>query len=392
MSITRTFSKKWALLLGALSIAVIAVALWNLFQKRFLVSGVTCFAYRDINRNGIYDMQDRPYAGLKVTLERPKGKAAKKESNISGFANFDMSKGHKRSEIHSPGEYTFHAEAPSDCEITSGNTTQTITIRAHDAAVAGLIAERLLEPVGVAPRLQISGSVKLDQSLLASSHSILRATSPTGDVFPVPISTSGRYSFPAAAGNWHLDLTGSDGKTKSRELSVNGYPVVLSQMDRDTFPPRANAKLKIIGFDQLTSSDTLCEIPNGYEGFNWRNWVATHHKFYQGNGYINATVSSEYVAYTSAGHPATFSSPVPFDFVGAYVGAAWPETEKADVVVRGWRQDRQVYEDRFRVSISGPLYFNADYREVTRVEFASESYRQIVIDDLACRMGVTPAE
>ncbi len=35
---------------------------------------ISCFAYRDINRNGRYDTVDRPYAGLQVTLRRPDGR------------------------------------------------------------------------------------------------------------------------------------------------------------------------------------------------------------------------------------------------------------------------------------------------------------------------------
>jgi hypothetical protein len=144
-------------------------------------------------------------------------------------------------------------------------------------------------------------------------------------------------------------------------------------------------KSQIIGFDNLTSSDTLYEIPNEYEGLNWRNWVATHQKLYQGNGYINAATSSEYVAYTSSGHPAAISSTKMFDFVGVNVGMAWPEGEPHDIVVKAWRNETEVYHDRFRATTAGPTYFAADYRSITRVEFASEGYWQIALDDLICR-------
>ena len=170
-----------------------------------------------------------------------------------------------------------------------------------------------------------------------------------------------------------------------RNLSVDKYPLIASQMhaDRQSFPPKP--KLKVIGFDNLTTSDTLCEIPNGYEGLDWRNWVATHQKLYEGNGFINAATSSEYVAYNSSGHPATLSSSQMFDLVGVYAGMAWPDGERHDIVVKAWRNDTEVYHDRFRGTISGPTYFDADYRSVTRVEFASDGYWQIVVDDLACR-------
>ena len=66
---------------------------------------VSCFAYRDDNRNGVYDMADRPYAGLRVELKRPDGSVVSRDSNISGFANFDASLGDKDVHVFEPGQY-----------------------------------------------------------------------------------------------------------------------------------------------------------------------------------------------------------------------------------------------------------------------------------------------
>ena len=121
--------------------------------------------------------------------------------------------------------------------------------------------------------------------------------------------------------------------------------------------------MKIISFDDLTASGTLLEIPNGYEGLNWRNWVATHQKFYEGNSFVNLNTSGEYVAYTSSGHPATISSPKLFDFVGACVGVAWSEGEQHDIVVKAWRNESEVYRIASGRRTAGPIYFDADYQE-----------------------------
>jgi hypothetical protein len=74
-----------------------------------------------------------------------------------------------------------------------------------------------------------------------------------------------------------------------------------------------------------------------------------------------------------------------FDFVGAYVGMAWSGGERHDVLVRAWRNENEVYHDRFRATTAGPIYFDADYRSITRIEFASAGYWQILVDDLTIR-------
>ncbi len=136
-----------------------------------------------------------------------------------------------------------------------------------------------------------------------------------------------------------------------------------------------------VGFDDLTSSDTLYEVPSGYAGLNWNNWVATHQKFYRTASHVNATVSSEYFAYTSAGHPASTWSETAIDFVGGFVTMTLDQGENCDVIVRAWRNEELVYEDRFRTSGSGPIWFDADYRGITRIEFSNEAYWHAGIDD-----------
>ncbi len=32
----------------------------------------------------------------------------------------------------------------------------------------------------------------------------------------------------------------------------------------------------VVGFDDFTTAKSLAEIPNGYGGLDWSNWVATH--------------------------------------------------------------------------------------------------------------------
>lgn len=365
---------------------LVGIALLLGFGPERLSVHISCFAFRDVNRNGVYDIEDRPYAGLKVTMTRPSGGPVQQVSNLSGFTNFDLSRSRRIGDLRSPGEHTIHVEVPKNWRVTSRNDVQTIVISKREASITGLVANRTFDAVGVAPDLAISGTVAVDEHDPGTSDRALQAHSPDGETIAVPIEKDGGFSLPATTGEWRLELTAHGSVSATRKVAVQQYPVVASQLPAVAIPhARSRPSARTIGFDDLTTSDTLYEVPNGYAGLNWRNWVATHQKLYGGDGYVNATVSSEYVAYTSSGHPATISSPTEFDFVGAYVTAAWPKGEDYDVIVRAWRQDHQVYEDRFRVTVAGPVYFDADYRNISKVEFASDGYWQVAVDDVTVR-------
>jgi hypothetical protein len=307
-------------------------------------------------------------------------------SNISGFANFTMARRGRRAAITAPGRYTITVNPPKDWIITTGSLQQTVSFKRLESAPAGMVAEQPILPVGVAPELTISGSIASGASGPPGAAGPLRATSPSGRTIDVPVSATGQFRLPAEPGDWQLTPTSSSAEpTIPRTVTVRDYAVVLSTIDRRISAPPAKPVHHRADFDTLTTSDTLFEIPHGYAGLNWTNWVATHQKFYRAPGTVNGAVSSEYVAYNSSGHPAIVWSDRAFDLEGAYVSVSWPDAERYDLIVRAWRHDRLVYQDRLRGRTGGPVYFDADYRDVTRVEFASESYWQLVIDDLDFR-------
>ncbi len=342
---------------------------------------ISCFAYRDINRNGTYDMSDRPYSGLEVFLKHPDGRQSMRKSNVAGFANFAMSLNNNAHEIRTPGRYSITAKAAEGWQITSGNAAQELIIKELEGSPAGLIAEQTLLPVGVAPELTISGRLELPANGDPTDYTVTGVFQTENTLEATP-SAEGAYSMLAENGVWRLDFHGPDGLLTRRVVKLSNYPVIFSTV----IPHRqyANRELenKRIGFDDLTQSDTLYEIPNGYANLNWHNWIATHHKFYGGHGYINGTVSGEYVAYNSSGHPATVESSTPFDFVGAFIAVAWPQAEKGFIDIKGWHGDELIYHDRIKTSTSGPIQFAAGYKNVTRVEFSTEHYWQIVMDDI----------
>ena len=343
---------------------------------------ISCFTYRDVNRNGSYDTQDRPYAGMAVELRRPAGAPVGRLSNIGGFANFKMFLNNRKFDIHTPGKYQITAIAPEGWVITSKNRTQIANFKKLTEAPAGIILEKTLEPVGIAPELTISGTVDPKHGV-----EFLKATPPGGRAMTVPVSESGEYEIAAKKGEWSLKFITAEGPTGERTVTVGDYAVVVSRFHPAVGGFSAKTAVQRVGFDSLTPSDTLYEIPNGYAGLNWTNWIATHQRFYNGAGYINATVSSEYMAYNSSGHPATIWSDQPFDFAGASLGVAWDEATEHDVIIRAWRGEDLVHEDRIRATTAGPVYFDADYHGITRLEFSHEAYWQIVLDDFEFRTG-----
>jgi hypothetical protein len=291
--------------------------------------------------------------------------------------------GHSRwyGDLNAPGEYTVRVEPPPGWQVTSGNASQTITVSEREASATGLVANTTYDAVGVAPDLRISGALGEAGSDAAGVR--LRAQSPHGTIESVEIAEDGTFSFPVSRGDWRLELSSHGKAMVTRDVTVQDYPVVLSRLSATAMPHGPHGPQRItVNFDDVTPSDTLQEIPNGYAGVNWRNWVSTHEKLYGGDGFVNAAVSSEYVAYTSAGHPATISSASTFDFVGAYVTALWPGTAEYDAIIRAWRGDELVYEDRFRPKAAGPEFFAADYRGISKLEFSSDGYWQVAVDDI----------
>jgi hypothetical protein len=50
--------------------------------------------------------------------------------------------------------------------------------------------------------------------------------------------------------------------------------------------------------------------------------------------------------------------------------------------VKAWRGEELVYQDDVKLSRLGPVFFQANYDQVTKVEFETDHYWQVVTDDL----------
>jgi hypothetical protein len=350
--------------------------IWNPIENGEMPLSI--FVFRDMDGDGNYTIKDRPFANVVVEVLGPAGPRAALRSNISGFVNCMASAVLKDRLITQPGAWHIRVVPPPGWAITTGNAQQVIVVVAMPGAPGGLVARVLPDPVGLAPIPSIRGRIaRPDQ---APSAKVL-ATGPDGNRSSLAVGSGGTFSVPVTQGAWLVDIAEVGARDRRHHVPVDGYPVVLPLLPPDPRRPAAGAR-RLIDFDDLIAHPAVAKIPNGYGGLNWRNWVVTHNRTYQGEGYINGTVSGDYVAYNGSGHPAVIDSENPFDFIGGYFTVAWSDAEGETLHVRAWRQDALVHEDTLSLSAMGPVFFSAHYQGITRMELRTAHYWQAVADAL----------
>jgi len=147
-----------------------------------------------------------------------------------------------------------------------------------------------------------------------------------------------------------------------------------------------------INFDDLSPSGNLTQIPNGYAGLNWDNFIVLNTVTFTGlhgiNGYGNGTVSSPNVAYNNGGQPATISSATPFTLNSGYFTAAWNNGLNLEVIAQS---GSSVVTENYTLNPQNPDFVSFNLPDVTSVEFissggSSAGYRgggtQFVLDNL----------
>lgn len=343
---------------------------------------ISGFVFRDRNRNGVYDLQDRPMAHVAFELVGPKGTNIVRRSNISGFANFKMSGLGRDADIVHPGVYEYRTKIPPGWKLTTGNAVQRTFFEILLGSPAGMISSTPTTPVGLAPDLNIAGRVRST----VNSDITLTATSPNGKKQRTTVDADGKFHISAIPGTWLVEVVDAlAGDHTERTVTVGQTPVLMSTITVGRSDGRIESDARSIGFDDLTTTESIQEIPVGYGGLGWQNWVVTHNRNYKGEGYINTTMSGDFIAYNSSGHPVKIFSDNPFDFVGGYFGVAWAKAEGEVLKIRAWRNEDLAYEDSLQLSMLGPVYFDANYHAVTRMEFVTQHFWQFVCDDLLVR-------
>jgi hypothetical protein len=342
---------------------------------------ISSFVYRDNNRNGVHDLGDQPMADVAFEFTGPT-RSLIRRTNISGMANYRMSASKKGREITEPGLYQTKVILPQDFAITTGNAVQSTRISSMPGAPADLFAAPNFEPVGLAPILSISG--RLASSEIPYATLRVEVQSRDGRRLTAPVDRNGMFHQNLPGGEWTVDVTdGRSERLARRSVTLKSAPVLLSTIDLSRTEPEPLPQRHLANFDSLISSPAVAKIPHGYEGIGWNFFVVTHNRTYSGEGYINNTISGEYVAYNGSGHPVSITAEKPIDFIGSYFGTAWRQAEGEKLSVTGWRNDKVVYRDEIELSSMGPVYFAADYRSVTRIDFTTRHYWQVVFDDMS---------
>jgi hypothetical protein len=330
---------------------------------------ISVFVFRDLNRNRMFDVGDRPMNGVIVDATG-NGRTLTRRSNMSGFTNFEMSASDAGKDITFSGDYEFRLAVPPGWHVTTDNAVQHAFFRLLPGSPADIVAEPPPLPVGLAPELTISGRV--DPAVTQ-----IEVRSPDDEASTIP-TEAGRYTLPAWAGVWRI--------ASGRLVEVVNAPVVLSMAGAGGMAADAPSGRDItVGFDDLEKGG-VAKIPSGYGELNWNNFVMAHMKFYGSQGYRNNIISGEFVAYNGSGHPASISSAKPFDFIGGYLGASNFQAEGETLHIKAWRGDKLAYEENLSLSALGPIYFVADFQDIDRIDFSTEHYWQVTFEDLAFRL------
>ncbi len=326
------------------------------------------FVYRDVDRDGIYELGEPPMAGVPVRLTRDGHEPVVVATNLAGFANFVMSPG--TGMIPGPGDVRIEVIEPEEFTIPGGSAPHDTTIRSLPDAPAGLVAASTPPFVGLAPKLGISIAAAPGEEVSCISDGIEWGALGEG---------ADRYC-PAAPGLWTVSWSNG----RETDVEVSHWPLRLPRPATGA-AHRLGGTETIISFDDLITSNNLVEVPAGVGGLMWRNVVATHRMYYEGAGYINGTTSGEFAAYNSSGHTAVFFDDEPFDLLEMKLTAAWPDTLRAPIRVEAFRNGAPVAQDRFFASLHSPLLFSPGWTGIDEVRISHGTYWQVVIDDIVIR-------
>ncbi|WP_449397230.1 hypothetical protein [Devosia riboflavina] len=344
---------------------------WNEYTESDL--NISVFVFRDANRNGTYDLEDHPMSGI-VVDSGGVGQTASAVSNASGFANFSMSGTERDVEIKNEGTYRFNVDVPPHWSVTTGNETQTTRFEVFPGSPADMVALPAPSLVGLAPDLHIEGHTTKPFTLSVTGAGALQQA---------VCDEGGNFMFPVEPGDWEIS---SPDMPRPRQIAVVATPVRITQswlLQEESVGDLSRIE---VTFDDLQSEGVL-KIPSGYAGLRWTNFVMTHQKFYDPEGYRNGVLSGEFLAYNGSGHPADVSREKPFDFLGGYFGVSTLRAEGETLIITGWKGDQETHRENLALSALGPVYVAADFRGITRLNFRTAHYWQFTSDNLSFRLN-----
>lgn len=356
-------------------------------QPRESALNISLYTFWDRNRNGVYDVGDKPMASVAVELSGPGGEVRRADSNSNGYANFKMALGSVSHPVKEAGIYQFRVLKPGGWQITTGNPVQEISFHTLAGSVAGLVAKRPPHWVGLAPDLTLRFLTN-QAGMGTPPNQLLQLVSPEGRHQEAVLSDWKRGQQTVYPGAWQV-LAGA----AQRILEVKDVPVALlipspQTADRAPLPYTVTED-----FDWLQRA-VIEKIPNGHLSLDWDYLLALHNQEYHSPGYANGLTSGHAVAYNSSGHPVTISAPEGelFDFVGGYFSSAWPAAEGETLNISAWRDKQLIASSSLTLSYLGPTWLEADLRGVDRLVLSTSHYWQFAADDLTFRLAQPPVD
>jgi len=350
------------------------------------LANVSHFIFHDRGHTGMFSEGDTPLAGIYVELHRPDGSVTTQRSNVRGFVNFTNSPDAPDTHVQAEGEYRFRLLVPPGWHVTDDVLLeQSRTYSLERESRPGLVINATPHPVGLAHPNIVRGPL-FTTPALSTSHLQVLAIGPTGDTLALELDDEQRIKWEARPGEWKIIVKTGDGEPVGiRNLvvrpGVNRMSALRVGAERPVAPLNERT---VITFDALTSG-AIAKVPNGFSGLQWTNAVVVRADWYGGAGYVNNARSGEYVVYNSSGYPMSIARAEPFDFVGGYLGGAWPEADGEELIVRAWRGSQLIADDTLRLSAFTTQWFDADYRSIDRLELATAHWWQFVADDLEFR-------
>jgi hypothetical protein len=342
------------------------------------------YAFRDRDRDGRYDLGDQPMAGVAIELFGPGRDRTIVRSNLSGFANFDMSRSRWRAAIRRPGDYTMAVKAPPGWRLTTANGEQGTRIEALPGAPADLVSANPPGPFGLAPDLVIAGRCwtrAADGALVPASNGTISAAGPGARIEPAPLAPDGSFRLEAQPGLWRIACSQPGGALAGRDLEVRDAPAYVAGLVLGEPRLAPAGERGVVDFESITGTPTR-KVPSGTAGIDWTYLNAIESVWADGDGYVNTVTSGHYVGYSSSGHPVTLAREGGFDLRGGYFGSAHRAAEGETLRLRAYRSGVLVAEDEVELSSLGPIWIDTDYRRVDRVELATLHYWQFAVDDL----------
>ncbi|MBU1189327.1 MAG: hypothetical protein KKC01_09885 [Gammaproteobacteria bacterium] len=352
---------------------------------------VSHYIYHDLNLNGIYDYNDRILSGIGVTLSKPDGTRIVRKSNIHGFVNFTTMYDNPFADISMPGEYVFTINTPNKWIVTSNNPIQKILFNTDPESRSGIVAVATPDPAGLVQVLAVSGTPKLATvtgDTVTSTELIVYFNNDEQSLSPLVTAIDQKFLQPLKPGKWQVEFIHKDRSAKLLlDVIVNNTPIHFGNLKIGQAAKHRSDNLLDFteNFENITRA-IISKVPLQSNGLKWTNMIAVENTTYRGDGYVNNTMSGHYIGYNTSGYPVTVERKKPFDFLGAYFGVAWPGGDGENLISKAWHEDTLISTDIIPLSVHGPIWFQANYSNITKLELSTEHYWQFVTDDMTFRL------